>query len=100
MASSNANYLPTSQTKREMSLHARKRGCQRGISPEVAELVAVFGEKKHDGHGGIRYLMTEKSLGKLRRAVGSSQKVDALAGVYVVVSATDPIIITVAHCHN
>ena len=100
MAVSNAHYLPTSRTKREMSLHARKRGCQRGISPESADLVVVFGEKEHDNHGGIRYLMTAKSLEKLRRVVGSSQKVDALAGVYAVVSATGPTIITVAHSYN
>lgn len=99
MTTGNAHFLPTSRTKREMSLHARKRGCQRGISPGSAALVVAFGEMEHDNRGGVRYLMTEKALESLRRVVGNSQKVDALAGVYAVVSATDSTIITVAHRH-
>ena len=100
MAIGNAHYLPISRTKREMSLHAHKRGCQRGISPGSAALVVAFGEKEHDNRGGVRYLMTAKALENLRRVVGNSQKVDALAGVYAVVSANDPTIISVAHRHG
>jgi len=100
MTIGNAHYVPKSRTKREMSLHAHKRGCQRGISPGSANLVVAFGQAEHDNRGGIRYLMTAAALENLRREVGNSQKVDALAGVYVVVSATDPTtIITVAHRH-
>lgn len=62
--------------------------------------MVAFGEMEHDNRGGVRYLMTAKALENLRRVVGNSQKVDALAGVYAVVSATDPTIITVAHRHN
>jgi hypothetical protein len=83
-----------------MSLHARKRGQQRGISAGNAALVVAFGEKEHDNRGGVRFLMTAKAMEHLRSVVGNSQKVDALAGVYAVVSATDPTIITVAHRHN
>lgn len=93
----NSHYLPNSRIKQEMSLHARKRGCQRGISQGAATLVVAFGEKQYDNCGGVRYLMTEKALENLRRVVGNSQKVDALAGVYAVVSATDSTIITLAH---
>lgn len=100
MAIGNAHYLPTSRTKRELSLHAHKRGYQRGISAASAALVVAFGEMEHDNHGGVRYLMTVKALEKLRSVVGNSQKVDALAGVYAVVSANDSTIITVAHRYN
>lgn len=100
MSVGNAQYLPTARMKREMSLHAQKRGCQRGISPGSAALVVAFGEKEHDNRGGFRFLMTAKAMEALRRVVGNSQKVDALAGVYAVVSATDPTIITVAHRHS
>lgn len=100
MGNGNAHYLPTSRTKRELSRHANKRGCQRGISAGSAALVVAFGEIEHDNRGGVRYLMTEKALENLRRVVGNSQKVDALAGVYAVASATDPTIITLAHRHN
>lgn len=97
MADGNMHFELKSRTKREMSLHARKRGCQRGISSDSANLVVLFGEQEHDNRGGIRYLMTPKALNNLRRVVGNSQQVDALAGVYAVVSTTDPTIITVAH---
>lgn len=97
MAVGNAHFEPKSRTKREMSLHAQKRGCQRGIPPGSVNLVVAFGEPEHDNRGGIRYLMTNKALDNLRRVVGNSQKVEALAGVYAVVSATDSTIITVAH---
>ena len=100
MAVGNSNYQPTSRVKREMSLHAKKRGCQRGIPTGCADLVVAFGEMEHDNRGGIRYLMTAKAMESLRRVVGNSQKVDALAGVYAVVSATDQTIITVAHRHH
>jgi len=99
MAIGNAHIEPKSRMKREMSLHAQKRGCQRGIPPGSVNLVVAFGEPEHDNRGGIRYLMTDKALDNLRRVVGTSQKVDALAGIYAVVSATDSTIITVAHRH-
>jgi hypothetical protein len=41
--------------------------------------------------------MTSKAMENLRRVVGNGKKVDALAGVYAVVSATEPTIITLAH---
>lgn len=97
MAVGNAHFQAKSRTKREMSLHAQKRGCQRGIPPGSVDLVVAFGVPEHDNRGGIRYLMTGKAIANLRRVVGNSQKVDALAGIYAVVSATDSTIITVGH---
>lgn len=99
MAVGNTHFEPKSRTKREMSLHARKRGRQRGITPFAANLVVAFGEDEHDNRGGIRYTMTEKAMDNLRKVVGHSQKLEALAGVYVVVSAAESTIITVAHRH-
>ena len=95
----NTYILPFSRTKRELSLHARKRSRQRGLSQGSAALVVAFGEPEYDHQGGIRYLMTAKSLENLRRTVGNTQQVDALAGVYAVVSANDPTVITLAHRH-
>jgi len=100
MAIGNHHYEPTSRIKREMSLHAQKRASQRGISEAAAALVIAFGEREHDNHGGVRYLMTPKALDALRRAVGSTQKVEALAGVYAVVSTDGQTIITLAHHYN
>lgn len=99
MAIGNEHYHPASRARRELSQHARKRGCQRGISESSAQLVVLFGEPEYDNRGGVRYLMTEKAMDGLRRAVGTTQKVEALAGVYAVVSTSDQVIITVAHRH-
>ena len=41
--------------------------------------------------------MTAESLSNLTRAVGRTKHVEALAGVYAVVSAEDNTIITVGH---
>lgn len=100
MTVGNSQYLPTARVKREMSLHAQKRGRQRGMQPRTAELVVLFGEKEHDNRGGVRFLMTARAIEDLRGVVGNNQKVDALAGIYAVVSATGPTIITVAHRNN
>lgn len=97
MAIGNANYLSASSAKREFSKHALKRGCQRGISPLSVRLVKAFGERKFDGMGGVLYLMTTAAINNLRQVVGSTQQVDALSGVYAVVSATDGTVITVGH---
>ena len=100
MAIGNANFESTARAKRESSTHALKRGCQRGISPLSVRLITAFGEKEHDGRGGIRYLMTSNAIANLRRVVGSTQQVDALQGVYAVVSSDDTTVITVGHRYN
>lgn len=46
--------------------------------------------------GRVRYLMTATSL----NVVGRTKQVEALAGVYVVVSAEDQTVITMGHRHN
>lgn len=97
MANGNACYEANALTKRKSSKHALKRGCQRGISPHSVRLITAFGEKEHDGKGGIRYLMTSNAIANLRRVVGSTQQVDALQGVYAVVSADEATVITVGH---
>ena len=99
MSIGNANYQPTSSAKRQFSKHALKRVRQRGLSAFSVRLVTAFGEMEFDGKGGIRYFMTANAIDNLRRVVGSTQQVDALSGVYAVVSATDDTLITVGHRH-
>jgi hypothetical protein len=97
MSNGNLGFESISHRKHVLSKHASKRASQRGISPMGVRLVKAFGEKEFDGRGGIRYLMTSSAISDLRRVVGSTQQVDALAGVYAVVSATDETVITVGH---
>lgn len=86
--------------RRQLSKHAQKRGCQRGISELSIPLITAYGEKEHDGKGGIRYLMTSAAIANLRRVVGFTQQVEALQNMYAVVSTDGSTVITVGHRYN
>lgn len=95
---SNATFQSTRHKKAQLSRHAQRRAQQRGISADLVPLISCYGDRTHDGEGGIRCLMTPGAMAKLIRAVGHSQRIDALAGTYIVISAEDESqVITVAH---
>lgn len=83
-----------------MSQHASKRAQQRGIDKTVLPLLLAYGQSEFDGNGGIRSLMTSDSVDSLCRAVGRTKQVEALAGLYAVVSAKDQTVITMGHRYN
>ena len=99
MRQSNFGYEPVSVQRARLSKHAQRRCQQRGIDKTVVPIVTAFGERTHDGQGGIRYMMTDKSMRSLVRAIGRNQHIDGLAGVYVVLSADDGTVVTIAHRH-
>jgi hypothetical protein len=81
-----------------MTRHAQKRSSQRGFNVDSVELIRTFGERSHDGRGGIRCLMTRAAVDRLENVLGHSQRLEALAGAYVVLSAQDDaIVITASH---
>ena len=100
MTQSNLAFEPTSLAKKTLSKHAQKRSAQRGISTQCLPLLLGFGEREYDGRGGIRYLMTADSINRLRGAVGTTQKVENLAGVYAVLSVEDQTVITLGHRYS
>ncbi|MDO9099351.1 MAG: hypothetical protein Q7V53_01205 [Caldisericota bacterium] len=69
-----------------------------GLGQDVVPVITMFGDASHDGRGGIRYLMTDKAMTSLVRALGRNQRIDALAGAYVVVGADDGNVITIGDC--
>ena len=84
--------------KAVLTRHAQKRRAQRGFNSDCIELIRTFGERSYDGQGGIRCLMTKAALERLGNALGRSQKLDALAGAYLVLSADgDEVVITAGH---
>lgn len=98
----NANFQPTVRRKIELHLkqHAKERKQQRAISAESIDLIVFFGERTHDGRGGIRCLMTEAAVAKLERALGHTQRIANLKSCYVVLSAEDECtVITVGHLY-
>jgi hypothetical protein len=97
---SNSHYEPASRTKRELSKHAQKRARQRGIAEGSVKLVIAFGEREYDNQGGIRYLMTDKAIRDLCLVAGNTQQVQALKGVYAVLSTDGDTVITLAHRYS
>lgn len=100
MPQSNATYQPAARRKVELTRHAQKRSQQRGLGADQAPVIAAFGDADHDGRGGIRYLMTDKAMTRLVRALGRNQCIDGLAGAYVVISADDGKVITIGHRYS
>jgi len=96
MSQSNRHY-ERAPRKSQLSRHAATRAQQRGISSAALPLVLAFGRREFDGHGAVRYLMTDDSVASLGKAVGYTPQVEALAGVYAVVSIADECVITVGH---
>lgn len=97
MAHSNQHFEASRSRRAVLSRHANKRAQQRGIDQWALPLLLAYGHREHDGMGGIRYLMTETAMAALTRAVGRTKQVEALAGVYAVVSADDGKVITIGH---
>ena len=100
MSYANLGFDSNRLRKTSTSRHAEKRAQQRGIDKCVLPILLAYGQREYDGEGGIRYLMTTASLSRLRRAVGHTQQVEALAGIYAVVSAADEKVITIGHRHK
>lgn len=97
MSQSNFAYTSNRQRKYELTSHAKRRCAQRGVCEGVVPLLTAFGDASHDGFGGIRYVMTDQALERLKRVLGRNQTIDGLAGVYAVVSANDGQVITLGH---
>lgn len=101
MLQTNATFESNRFKRAQLTAHARKRSAQRTIGFDSVELIRLFGERSHDGRGGVRCLMTKTAMKRLTCTVGHTQRTDALAGAYVVLSAEDDsVVITVAYRHQ
>jgi hypothetical protein len=98
MMQTNSCFESTKFKRAMMTRHAQKRSAQRGFNAASVELIRTFGERNYDGQGGIRCLMTQHSIERIGKAIGHSQKLDSLAGAYIVLSAEDDaVVITASH---
>ena len=101
MAHTNSSFISNRERRAKLSRHAKCRSQQRGFSMDTASVITAFGERSHDGNGGIRYLMTEGAMTRMARTLGRNQVIDSLAGAYVVVSADDErTVITIGHRYS
>lgn len=56
-----------SQTK-----HAAIRAQQRGIPPMIDQLLDLYGQEEHDGHGAVTLYLSKKSIRTMERDLGRS----------------------------
>ncbi len=89
---------PRQPFRQPLSRHAKVRCQQRGIPQSAVALISQYGDRQHDGRGGIRFLMTGRAMQKLAWDLGRDQSVDRLRGCYLVKSLDQAAtIVTVGH---
>ena len=78
--------------------HAEVRSQQRGIPPMVDQLLDLYGEEEHDGHGAVVLYLSKQSIRPMERDLGRrpvarfAEWFDAYK-----VKSTDGLTITVGH---
>jgi hypothetical protein len=50
--------------------HADGRAQQRGIPPMIQQLLDLYGEEEHDGHGGVIRYFSKESINQMERDLG------------------------------
>jgi hypothetical protein len=50
--------------------HAATRAQQRGIPPMVDQLLDLYGQEQHDGHGAIVLFLNKLSIRRMERDLG------------------------------
>lgn len=52
------------------SKHAAVRAQQRGIPPMIDQLLDLYGQEQHDGHGAIILFLNKQSIRKMESDLG------------------------------
>lgn len=50
--------------------HAKVRAQQRGIPPLVDQLLDLYGQEQHDGHGAVILYLNKASIRRMERDLG------------------------------
>lgn len=81
----------------EFTEHARKRCQQRGINPDVVDVLYRYGRRRRSGQGGISYAMDKGSRVRARRGIGDAayRQLEGDLDCYIVV-VEDGTVVTVA----
>ena len=82
----------------EVSSHARARMQQRGIKPDLLQLLAAYGAKEHDHRGSELRYFNKAARRRLRNAEGPEvyRAIESKLDVYAVI-ARDGCVVTVGH---
>lgn len=81
------------------SHHATRRAQQRGIPPLIDQLLDLYGQEQHDGHGGVILYMDKNSIRRMERDMGREpvRQLSRWQHAYKVKSSTDGCTITVGY---
>ncbi len=50
--------------------HATARAQQRGIPPMIEQLLDLYGQEEHDGHGTVTLYLSKKSIRRMEQEFG------------------------------
>lgn len=77
--------------------HARKRCQQRGINPDVVDVLYRYGRRRRSRQGGISYAMDKESRIRARRSIGDAayRQLEGDLNCYIIV-VEDVTVATVA----
>ena len=81
-----------------ITAHAQQRLQQRGIPLEIVDLVYEFGTRQWSD-GALAYSVDGRAKRRMQKAIGKQlavQVAEQANGCYIVVSADEPVVITVA----
>jgi hypothetical protein len=81
-----------------LTIHARQRMQQRGISRETVDYVIAYGRVSHDNHGGRVVWLDKRSRARMGQAEGRRllRRLDKSLNTYVVTDG-DGTVVTVGH---
>ena len=81
-----------------LTMHARQRMQQRGISRETVDYVLAYGRVSHDNHGGRVVWLDKRSRALMSQAEGRRllRRLDKSLNTYVVTDC-DGMVVTVGH---
>ncbi|WON73559.1 hypothetical protein [Nitrosospira sp. Is2] len=79
--------------------HATVRAQQQCIPPLIVQWLDQFGEKKHDGHGGVHRYFSRTSIRAMEREFGREpiRKLAEYLDAYKLDSSHDGYLITIGH---
>jgi len=74
-----------------ISKHAVVRAKQRGIPPFIDQLLDLYGNEQHDGHGGVVIYLGKDSIRRMERDMGREpvRRLDTWRNAYKVRSCDD-----------
>ena len=82
-----------------ISMHAKIRAQQRGIPPYMNDVLDLYGNEQHDGHGGVIRYLDKASIQDIEQDMGrqSARRLENSYNTYKVINSMHGITVTMGH---